>query len=154
MVLMYDSTIKWLPSKSNDVCLAIFQEIHHNDPSGIRTGNATGTSDIGKSILQRSRSAGVSAGRKSDQWSNIENYLVSNPKLFPTNTFKSVLVENLFETCFYSKYVVHVVAHSLPNQKNLFTHFVDDTTHTTEHKHSSTWTIDWSHCYSMLLMCR
>jgi hypothetical protein len=34
----------------------------------------------------------------------VENYLVPNPKLFQTNTFKSVLVGNIFETSFYSKY--------------------------------------------------
>jgi hypothetical protein len=39
-----------------------------------------------------------------NQTSKVENYLVPNPKLFPTNTFKSVLVGNLFETNFYSKY--------------------------------------------------
>jgi hypothetical protein len=38
------------------------------------------------------------------QTSKVENYLLPNPKLFPTNTFKSVLVGNLFETNFYSKY--------------------------------------------------
>jgi hypothetical protein len=45
-------------------------------------------------------------GRKSDQrWSKVQDlkFLVQNPKLFPTNTFKSVLVGNPFETNFYSK---------------------------------------------------
>jgi hypothetical protein len=46
-----DSAIKLLPLKSNDVCLAIFQEIH-NDPSDIRKVNVIDTSDVGKEILQ------------------------------------------------------------------------------------------------------
>jgi hypothetical protein len=44
---MYDSTSKWLLSKSNDAFFAIFQEIF-NYPSGIRKGNAIDTSDIGE----------------------------------------------------------------------------------------------------------
>jgi hypothetical protein len=41
----------------------------------------------------------------------VENYLVRNPKLFPTNSFKSVLVGNQFETNFYSK--KYILQHDL-----------------------------------------
>jgi hypothetical protein len=64
---VYDATIKLLPSKSNDVCLAIFQGIH-NDSLGTGKCNAIDRQTLGNRFYNTiSTSAGVSTGRKSDQ---------------------------------------------------------------------------------------
>jgi hypothetical protein len=106
---VYNSTIKWL-----DICLAISKKF-------VMTRRALGkvTQLTHRTLENRfyntiSTSAGVHAcgqksghrGLKSDQrgrnsykfWQTSmgENYLVSNPKLFPTNALKSVLVGNPF----------------------------------------------------------
>jgi hypothetical protein len=59
-----------------------------------------------------------------NQTSKVENYLVPNPKLFPTSTFKSVLVGNLFESNFYSKYGVHLWIMLAVTLVNFFSQYV------------------------------